>query len=159
MVAVADPGVLALVIHDPLAPKILAWWDVTKPRAPKKLELVGADPPSPPAAVSILTKVQLLALCRISASTPEQIESTLERCDLAGLFAYDGSGITDMARKWLGSHVAMQIGLARRRDSRKDERGSIVLAVALGLVALAGSAFAIAWIRDCSHATDLDRSS
>ncbi len=120
-----DPGVLALVIDDPLAPRILAWWDVRKPT--RALAVAG----TPTTANEILSKAQLLELCRVVFASSEQVEATLERCDLARLIDYDGRGVTAIARTWLSSHVAAQLGLTRK----KDRGGATVAIVALVAVA------------------------
>ncbi len=63
---------LALVVNDPLAPQVLAWWAIAKPKATARL-----DEPEPMAA-SLLTAVQVFALCRIAGATKEQLETTIE---------------------------------------------------------------------------------
>jgi hypothetical protein len=87
---------LALVINDPLAPRVLAWWDKTKP---------DMDNPD------------LDAACRLLLAPMPEITVTIERCRLAGLLHADG--IADVARKWLATYVARELGVKPAKKKRK----------------------------------------
>ena len=106
-----DPADLALVIDDPLAPRILAWWDKTRPGP---------------------SDVDVDAVCRITRASAEEVEASIERCQLAGLLLEDG--IPVVARKWLGTYVAGRMGLAV--VPKKRERGSVLVAVAVAIAAM-----------------------
>lgn len=110
-------GCLALVADDPLAPRVLAWWDRVRPSS--------AD------------KIDLLALSRVAASSPEQVEATLERCAIAGLLDGPDGGISSTARKWIGTIVAGQ--LRDRQRGRGRDRGHVTIAVAVTVLVLIAS--------------------
>lgn len=92
----SDPTLLAIVIDDPLAPRVLACW-----------KALGLPRDKTDADVS---KLALL----VSGSI-EEIKRTITRCELAGLLV-DG-GISDVADKWLSAHVGQR--LAKRPKAKK----------------------------------------
>jgi hypothetical protein len=84
-----DPVLLALVLDDTRAPKVLAWW---KAEAPMLAEVDA-----------------LLPTISLMVGSPESmVRTTLDRCRTAGLLR-DG-GISPTAEKWLGSIVAKSLG-------------------------------------------------
>lgn len=95
-----DPADLALVIDDPLAPRVLAWWDKTRPRLAEDVDLV--------------------ALCRVAFTSRTQAEATLERCRLAGLLLDEG--IAEVARKWLGAYVVGRMGVTAAPKKREPKQ-------------------------------------
>lgn len=119
-----DPADLALVIDDPLAPRVLAWWEKAKP-----------DP----------NNVDHDALCRLVFASRLQAEATLERCRLAGLLL-DG-GIAPVARKWLGAYVAEQIGAKPAPPPKKRERGAVMVATAIAIAIAASVALTLPVVR------------
>lgn len=123
-----DPGPLALVIGDPLAPKVLAWWAAKMPQG----------------------KVDERVLCRACMASLEQVSATVERCELAGLLLHDGTGISVLGRRWLNQHVARELGLAQPAKSK--ERGSVAVAAAVAVAIAAGLLLVLSIpIRDSSH--------
>jgi len=107
-----DPADLALVIDDPLAPRILAWWDKAGARQGGVIDVA--------------------AVCRLTRACQEEVEASIERCRIAGLLLEDG--IPLVARKWLGTYVAGRMGLAV--VPKKRERGSVLVAVAVAIAAM-----------------------
>jgi hypothetical protein len=94
-----DPSLLALVLDDPIAPRVLAWWSATKAgsRCTDGWRLGAND---------------LRELLRVAETSGPQLEATLERCRLAGLFDAKDGGISETASKWLRAIVAERLGLA-----------------------------------------------
>lgn len=84
-----DPVLLTLVLDDPRAPKVLAWWKANGP------DLTDADGLVP-------------RISEMVGSPESMVRITLERCRTAGLLR-DG-GISTTAEKWLGSIVARSLG-------------------------------------------------
>lgn len=87
---VSDPALLALVIDDPLAPKVLAWWKAMGPT----VKHMGAS---------------VEAIAESLRAPPRQVRSTLDRCNLAGLLI-DG-GISDVANQWITAVVGRRLGM------------------------------------------------
>jgi len=123
MTSMSDPSALALVIDDPLAPRVLAWWDARKPGRPG-LRVVGAREELG-SAFEELSVAQRNELCRVAFASVEQVRATLERCELAGLLSSNDGGVAQVAKRWLATHVAQQ--LTPKRAKAKRERGAAVL--------------------------------
>ena len=85
----SDPVLLAIVIDDPLAPRVLATC--------KALKLPLAE------VSASASDIALVARARV-----EEVERTLQRCTLAGLLV-DG-GISETADRWLSAHVSSKLG-------------------------------------------------
>jgi hypothetical protein len=92
-----EPGLLALVLDDELAPRVLAYWKA------KRARLEDAES---------LTQ----EMARAVASTVEQTRATFNRCKLAGL-VLDGD-ISTTASKWLATIVAQRLGLKPGRKPK-----------------------------------------
>lgn len=86
----ADLALLALVIDDPLAPKVLAAW--------KALAPLLADAEENLSEVAILVSGNLI-----------DVRRTIRRCSLAQLIV-DG-GISPLADQWLSAHIGKQLGI------------------------------------------------
>lgn len=93
-----DPGNLALVLNDPLAPGVLVWW---RSRSPK---LDAFD-------------VKELALCL--CVTEMEAKLSVHRCRTAGLI-HDG-GISPSAAKWLSALVAKSMGVKPSRRKKAED--------------------------------------
>ena len=129
MTPMSDPSALAIVIDDPIAPRVLAWWDARKPGRPG-LRVVGAREELG-SAFEDLSVAQRNELCRVAFAPVEQVRATLERCELAGLLSSNDGGVAQVAKRWLATHVAQQLTPARRGKPKTRERGgAILLAVA-----------------------------
>ena len=85
-----DPGLLALVIDDELAPRVLAYWK---------------------ARPGNLARIDLRAIAKAVRASVEETEATIERCQIAGLLLE--GGISTTASKWLSAYVAKQLGAKR----------------------------------------------
>ena len=89
-----DLGLLTLVIDDPLAPRLLAWWKKSKP------------------AVAAFPELQAQIATMIQAKSMADVRATFDRCEFAGLLL-DG-GITETAEKWMQAVVAQRLGVKPR---------------------------------------------
>jgi hypothetical protein len=94
---VSDPTLLALVLDDPLAPRVLAYWKA------RKLTFAQHTTELP----QIAKMVQAVSL--------DAVKQTLERCELAELLC-DG-GISPLAEQWLSSVIGSRLGM--RKPTKK----------------------------------------
>ena len=93
-----DPTLLALVIDDPLAPRVLAYWKACKLVLAQRTEMTP----------KIASMVQ--------ATSVRDVELTLDRCMLAGLLV-DG-GISPVAEGWLSNHVGSHLSGFNKRGKK-----------------------------------------
>jgi len=98
-----DPTLLALIIDDPNAPRVLAAW--------KSLRL----PLSMLSERSTLDKIAMLA-----ASSPANVSETLQRCTAAGLLIDEG--ISALANTWLSAVIGARVPQRKPKDKPKDKR-------------------------------------
>jgi hypothetical protein len=90
-----DPNALALVLHDTLAPRVLAWWRLRKPR----LEEI------PAILIELATDVD--------ADNLDRLNATLTRCRMAGLL--ENGGISGLGSSWLRAHVGLLVGVKKSK--------------------------------------------
>jgi len=94
-----DPSALALVLHDSLAPRVLAWWRLRKPRLDE----------IPTILIELATDVD--------ADNLDRLNATLARCRMAGLL--ENGGISGLASNWLRAHVGQQVGIKPKTKVKK----------------------------------------
>jgi hypothetical protein len=97
-----DPSLLALVVDDPLAPRILAWWKAKKPQL--------ADIPALQAKIAKMVQANSLA----------EVDATIERLLLAGLLV-DG-GIAQLGDHWLSYRIGQQLGIKPQQTKPESKK-------------------------------------
>jgi hypothetical protein len=93
---VSDPLLLALVIDDPLAPRVLAYW--------KALKLTHDQRDAATPKIATMTQAPSL----------DAVKLTLDRCVCAGLL--EDGGISETAERWLRAHVGNKLGVKQAKQ-------------------------------------------
>ncbi len=91
-----DPYDLTLVIEDPLAPRVLFYFDRVRPR---------------------LDKVDLDHLAADVGSTLASVQETIGRCETSGLLL-GVEGIAPVARTWIRSQLVAKLGIKRAKPGK-----------------------------------------
>lgn len=89
----SDPTLLALVLDDPLAPRVLAYWKARKLTFDQRT-----------------TELPRIA-AMVQADSLDAVKQTLERCELAELLT-DG-GISPLADQWVSSVIGSRLGIRK----------------------------------------------
>jgi len=89
-----DPGGLALILDDPLAPKVLAWWQASNASMARFAEFES----------------QLAADVGVSRGA---LAPTLQRCMKVKLL--EEGGISQLAAGFLRNHVAQSVGVKKSK--------------------------------------------
>ncbi len=91
-----DPGGLALILDDPLAPRVLAWWQATRATLDGYAEI----------RAQLAVDVQ---------AHPSEVDRTIERCKKVRLL--EKGGISQLAAGFLRNHVAQSVGVKRKKKA------------------------------------------
>ena len=98
----SDPTLLALVVDDPLAPKVLACWKALQ------LDLTDANTPATQSQIALLVQGDLTEVTR-----------TLTRCQLAGLLV--NKGVSPIADSWLSAYIGTRLGRSRKPTDKPSK--------------------------------------
>lgn len=90
-----DPGGLALILDDELAPRVLAWWQASRATLDNYAEIRG----------QLAVDVQ---------AHPSEVDRTIDRCKKVRLL--ENGGISQLAAGFLRNHVAQSVGVKRKKS-------------------------------------------
>lgn len=85
-----------MILDDPLAPRVLAWWQVTRATLDDYAEI----------RAQLAVDVQ---------AHPSEVDRTIERCKKVRLL--ENGGISQLAAGFLRNHVAQSVGVKRKKKA------------------------------------------